>query len=405
MLTNSPIVESLRIRDFRWMWFGSLASFMAMNMMWITNGWLVLRLADDSPLALAMVMLSFAGPMTVVSVFGGVMADRFPRRRNIIWSQSTAVVLAGLLGALDIMGIVTFWQLLVLGAAQGSAMAINMPSRQALLSDIVPESKLMNAISLNNSAMNLTRVAGPALAGILIIYIGTSGVFLLVSGTYVFAAASMAMINAGRSPANRIRKSVTGEIGEGFSYAANNPVLLGLFVMAFIPVMFGMSYYALMPAWAREALGVQSGGLGMLMMVMGAGALIGTLVLASLRNLKRRGAFLLTICVAWGVGLALFSQTTSYATAVPFLFFIGLVSSLFMSLNMTLIQLNAAPEMRGRMMSIMMMTFGLMPLSALPFGALAEKVGTPDALLLSGVLLAAFTLVFTVAYPSFRRIA
>jgi predicted MFS family arabinose efflux permease len=143
----------------------------------------------------------------------------------------------------------------------------------------------------------------------------------------------------------------------------------------------------------------------MLMMVMGAGALIGTLVLASLRNLKRRGPLLLTICVAWGVGLALFSQTTSYAAAVPFLFFVGLVSSLFMSLNMTLIQLNAAPEMRGRMMSIMMMTFGLMPLSALPFGALAEKVGTPDALLLSGVLLAAFTLVFTVVYPSFRRIA
>ena len=256
-----------------------------------------------------------------------------------------------------------------------------------------------------SSGLNLGPRPGPALAGVLIIFIDTSGVFFLVSGTYVFAAASMAMINAGKSPAKRTGKSVTGDIGEGFSYAARNPVLLGLMVMAFIPVMFGMSYYALMPAWAREALNVQSDSLGMLMMVMGIGALIGTLTLASLRNLKRRGAFLLTVCVAWGISLALFSQTESYAVAVPFLLFIGLVSSLFMSLNMTLIQLNAAPEMRGRMMSIMMMTFGLMPLSALPFGALAERTGTPFALLLSGVLLAAFTIVFAIVYPSFRRIA
>jgi MFS family permease len=129
------------------------------------------------------------------------------------------------------------------------------------------------------------------------------------------------------------------------------------------------------------------------------------LVLASLRNLQRRGAFLLVTCTLWGVGLALFSQTTSYAAAVPFLVFMGLAGSLFMSLNMTLVQLNSAPEMRGRMMSIMMMTFGLMPLSAIPFGALAERTGTPFALLLSGVLLAAFTMVFAIVYPSFRRIA
>ena len=387
------------------MWCGSLASFMAMNMVWMTNGWLVLRLKDDSPLALALVMLAFAGPMSIVSIFGGAMADRFPRRRNIMWSQSSAALFAVVLGVLDHLGIVTLWQVLVLGAAQGSALAINMPSRQALISEIVPEGNLMNAISVNNAAMNLTRVAGPAVAGVLIIYISTSGVFFLVAGTYLFATASMVMINAGKSPAMRSQKSMTGDIGEGFSYAAGNPVLLALIVMAFIPVMFGMSYHALLPAWAREALDVQSDGMGMLMMVVGIGALVGTLVLASLRDLKRRGLFLLVVCVAWGIVMALFSQTTSYTLAILILPFMGLASSLFMSLNMTLLQLYAAPEMRGRMMSFMMMTWGVVPLSALPFGALAERTGTPDALLLSGSLLIGFTILFAIVYPSFRRIA
>ena len=378
---------------------------MAMNMVWMTNGWLVLRLQDDSPLALALAMLAFVAPMTIVSVFGGAMADRFPRRRNIMWSQSAAALFAVLLGVLDHLGIVTLWHVLVLGAAQGSALAINMPSRQALISEIVPESNLMNAISVNNAAMNLTRVIGPAMAGVLIIYVETSGVFYLVAGTYLFAAASMTMINAGKSPAKRSQKSMTGDIGEGFSYAAGNPVLMALIVMAFIPSMFGMSYHALLPAWAREALDVQSNGMGMLMMVVGMGALVGTLVLASLRDLKRKGLFLLVVCVVWGIVIALFSQTTSYTVAILILPFLGLASTLFISLNMTLLQLYAAPEMRGRMMSFMMMTWGVVPLSALPFGALAERTGTPDALLLSGSLLISFTILFAIVYPSFRRIA
>ena len=141
-------------------------------------------------------------------------------------------------------------------------------------------------------------------------------------------------------------------------------------------------------------------------MVMGVGALAGTLALAGFGDrINNRGAVLLAACVVWGAALAIFSQTTSYYVAMPFLLLIGLLSSVFMSLNMTLMQVHSVPEMRGRVMSIGMMTFGVMPLSALPFGALAEGVGTPDSLFLSGALLAVFTLLFTVGYPSFRRIA
>ena len=386
------------------MLLGSFVSFMAMNMHMITRGWLVLRLADDSPLALALVMMSFALPMTFMSAIGGVLADRIPRKHMVMASQGATALLTVVLATLDLTGIITFWQVLVIGVVNGSLVAFNMPSRQAIISDIVPEGSLMNAISLNNSAMNGTRILGPAAAGVLIIFMGTAGVFYLIAGTYVVSVLTMAMVRAGGTPAARSRGGVGGDIREGFAYARSSPTLLGLIIMAFVPVLFGFSYYALLPAWAREALDVGSEGLGVLMMIMGIGALAGTLILASVRNLKRRGVFLLSSCVGWGVALAVFSQSTSYATTVPLLLFIGLVSSIFMSLNMTLMQMNTKPEMRGRIMSIGMMTFGAMPLSAVPFGALAERIGTPDALFLSGILLAVFTLIFAFAYPSFRKI-
>jgi predicted MFS family arabinose efflux permease len=150
---------------------------------------------------------------------------------------------------------------------------------------------------------------------------------------------------------------------------------------------------------------VGSDDLGILMTLMGAGALVATLILASMSRFRHRGLLLLVSCVVWGVGLALFSQATSFAVAVPYLLAVGLVSSLFMSLNMTLFQVYAAREMRGRVMSIGMMTFGLTPLSALPFGALAESIGTPDALMVSGLLLTAGSLILIIALPNLRRIA
>ena len=378
---------------------------MGMNMQMITRGWLVLRLADDSPLALALVMMTFALPVTFVSPIAGVLADRVPRKHIIMFAQSGNAVLTLLVGTLDITGVVTLWHLMVIGVFNGSMMALNMPSRQAIISDIVPDDKLMNAISLNNSAMNLTRVAGPAVAGVLIVFIDTAGVFYLITGVYVYAVLSMAVVNAGSTPAAHSRKGMTGDIREGLAYAASDPRRLGLIIMAFIPGLFGYSYFALLPAWAREALDVQSDDLGVLMMVIGLGALVGTLMLASMGDFNRRGSLLLAAAIVWGITLAAFSQTTSYAVAVPLLLVMGMVNAVFMSLSMTLMQLHSAPEMRGRVMSLAMMTFGVMPLSAVPFGAIAEHFGTPDALGLSGLLLIGFTLLFAVGYPSVRKIA
>ena len=399
----SNILDALSYRDFRWLWVGSFVSFMAMNMQMITRSWLILRVTDDSPLALTLVTLTFALPMTVVAPFAGALADRFSRKKLIVFSQIGSGAFTLILGTLDLIGIVTFWHIMVIGIFNGSLMSINMPSRQAIISDIVPDSKLMNAISLSNSSMNLTRVAGPALAGFLILLLDTAGVFFVISITYVFAAVTIGMVHYAPNRSARTGKNVGGDVADGIRYASANPALRGLFIMSFIPVLFGFSYMALVPAWAREALAIESDGLGILLMLMGIGATIGTLLLSALGNIPRRGVVMLCASLAWGVALAVFAQVTSFAMAIPFLIFIGLTSSMYMSLNMTMVQLKADPEMRGRAMSITMMTFGMMPLSAVPFGTLAEKIGTADSLTISGILLALFTIGFAMSNKTFRK--
>ena len=215
---------------------------------------------------------------------------------------------------------------------------------------------------------------------------------------------SVVPLMAGREVSSKSGRGMTGDVKAGFRYALGDPVLRSLILMAFIPVMFGFSYYVLMPAWAREALNVASNDLGVLMMTMGIGALAGSLLVASLKTRSSRGLILLGCCLVWGLSLAAFAQTTSYALALPLLLIVGLASSVFMSLNMTLLQMHADPEMRGRIMSIAMMTFGMMPLSAVPFGFLAEQTGTPFALMLSGLILVGLTVVAGIASPTFRRI-
>ena len=396
--------ESFGIPDFRWLWASSMTSFTAMNMQMVARVWLVLALTDDSPFAVALVTMSFAAPVMFVSIIAGALADRIPRRRLVILGQTANALVTLAIATLDLTELIAFWHLMVAGVINGSLMALNMPSRQALVSEIVPDEKLMNGIALQNSAMNATRIAGPAVAGFLILYIDTWGVFYLVAAMYGLSVLSVAPMRAGREVSSRSGKGMTGDVKAGFRYALGDPVLRSLILMAFIPVMFGFSYYVLMPAWAREALNVASDDLGVLMMTMGIGALAGSLLVAGLKTMKSRGLLLLGCCLVWGLSLAAFAQTTSYAVALPLLLIVGLASSVFMSLNMTLLQMHADPEMRGRVMSIAMMTFGMMPLSAVPFGIVAEQTGTPFALMLSGLMLVGFTVAAGVASPTFRRI-
>jgi MFS family permease len=239
---------------------------------------------------------------------------------------------------------------------------------------------------------------------VLIVYIDTAGVFYLIAVCYIFSLLSLAMIRTEKQATVAPGKGFAKDIGEGLKYAKDDTTLRGLIITLFMPVFFGFSLIILLPAWGREALHANAGELGLLMMIMGGGSLAGSLILAAARNLRRRGRWLLINGFLWGGAMIFFSQATSYAMALPFLFLVGFMNAFFMSLNMTLMQTYATDEMRGRVMSIAMMSFGALPLSVLPFGALAEWIGTPNALCVSGSMLAVLTVVFTIVNPGFRKI-
>ncbi|MBN2034167.1 MAG: MFS transporter [Deltaproteobacteria bacterium] len=399
-------LQSFHYRDYRRLWVGTFFSFMAVGMEQITRGWLILRLTDDSPFALALVMMSFALPMTFVSLIGGVLADRIPRKRIILLTQSGNAILTLILATLDMTGFILFRHLLAIGVCAGTLAAFNMPSRQSIISDIVPLESLMNAISLSSAGMNITRIIGPALAGVLIIYLDTAGVFYLVALSHAFSALSTALIKTDGTQSNgRSGKGVAADIREGLKYATGDPILLGLVIMSLVPSLFGFPYLALLPAWGREVLNIQADGLGILMACVGIGSLIGAMGLASLDHLRKRGAFLVANAFAWGSALAIFSRCASYSTALPALLIVGLLSAVFMSLNMTLMQSYSSHEMRGRIVSMALMTFGVMPLSAVPFGAVAEHIGTADSLGIAGLLLCLFAIGFFFVFPKFREVA
>lgn len=397
------VFSLLQYPDLRWLLLGNLGSFMAVGMQQITRGWLILRLTDDSPLALSFVTMAFALPMTFVSLLGGALADRVPRRQLIIITLSISTFMTLIVATLDFTGLIRYWHLIVIGVINGSTVAASMPSRQSIISDIIPEEKLMNAIALGNSAMNATRIIGPMLAGLLIVFINTAGVFYLIAFFHGTAIFFTYMIETGKTSASDNPKSFITDIREGFKYAGKNPVILGLVILSLVPSIFGFPYISLLPAWAREALNVRSDGLGLLMMFMGIGSLSGTLILASMSNLKNRRVFLIMNGLLWGIALYLFSGCKSYVTTLPAIFFVGFLSSVFMALNNTLMQVKSSNEMRGRMVSLTMMTFGVMPLSAVPFGALAERIGTPDSLRIAGLLLCAFIVFFFFFAPAFRN--
>lgn len=397
--------KSLEFSDFRWLLLSNFASFMAIGMQQLTRAWLILRLTNDSPLALTFVTMAFALPITAVSILGGALADRLPKRSLMIFSQIVSCITILILATLDYTGLIRFWHLIVIGVINGTVVAVSMPSRQSIISDIVPADEVMSAIALSNSANNATRIFGPSLAGFLIAFIGTARVFYLIALVQLTALFFIYLLRTGKNATGKSNKSFTGDIAEGFRYAKSNPVILGLVTLSLVPAIFGFPYITLLPAWAREALDAQSLGMGWLEAMMGLGSLIGALILASLKHIKNRGVFLIINGFAWGLALFLFSRCGSYHTAFPGIFIVGFMSSIFMALNNTLMQVKSSDEMRGRMVSLSMMTFGIMPLSAVPFGVLAEHIGTPDSLMDAGILLCAFIILFYVFAPNFRKIS
>ncbi len=389
-------------RDFMFLFSGNIGFFFGMNMMIILSSWLVIEEWDDAA-KLGELMAWVALPMLVLAPFAGVVTDRVDKRKLLVAAQSLLVVTNTIVAALVIMDAIEFWHLRAVYMVSSAAFAFNMPGRQALVAQLVPREKLMNAIALSTAAMNASRIVAPPMATILITPIGIGGAYIVSTAFYASAVAATVMLPP--APPQRVRQFTFFEdfVG-GFAYIKRSSVLLGLILFATVPMIFAMPYMTLLPVFADRVWHVGSTGFGILQAASGVGGMAGAFFVANLGSYPKKTRLLLGGALAFGGFLVLFALTPWFLLALVFIALLGFGSMVVTTVNNTAIQLVIPHEVRGRVMSVMMMTFGLMPLGSVPAGIMAERVGAPPVVAVSAGLFVASVLLVFLTIPAFRSL-
>ena len=398
------LFTSLAVANYRWFWLSGLAAGFAMQMRQIARGWLVYGISG-SPLALAVVMSSMGVAMTFLSPIGGAIADRLPKR-NIIFATNLTSGLSNLFVAFLIsQDLIQLWHLFLMSFLDGIFNAFNLPSRQGMIPSLVDRNRLVNAVALSRGAMNVSRIVAPALAGLLIPLIELQGVYLVISFFYAVSAVTIIALTAsGTEPGEWKDWHLHREVLRGLGYVATNRVLRLIVLLGFAAIVLGMGFQVLLPAFVVEALQGDARDMGILLAFSGTGGLLGSLGLAFLGNPRRKGSILLGAVFFWAVAIFFFSFTRDSVSASAMLLLVGFASSVFMSMDMAVMQLLSSPDMYGRVMSVREMTWGLMPVGVIPTSAMATRIGTPEALMGAAVLLLVMSVLFSLVSKTVRRL-
>ena len=397
--------ESLADRNFRWFFLSTLGQFAALQTQMLAMGFLVFELTG-SPGRLGFVALVSAAPSLGLSLYGGVLADRLPRRLVLQTGQGVQAALASLVAALLFAGLLRYEQLVAVVFLQGAAMALTMPARQAIIPEIAGEARLMNAISLSAAGMTSMRLAAPAAAGALLALAGSAWLYVAITVYFALAILALAPIRLAPPPAGAggpQRARGWAEIRDGVRYTARRPVILQVLAVNLLIASASMAYLFLLPGFVADVLGLGGGHLGVLLSLMGVGSLFGTLVVASLPP-RRRGLLYLLSAVLLGAGVLAFAAAEAFWLGALLTVAIGIGHAGRMSLSNVLLQSYVDHGYRGRVMSIYMMEFGLVAFGVFLVGALAEFVGLQLAIGGTAAVLLAVALLLFPAFPQLRRL-
>ena len=368
------------------------------------QGWLVLQLTN-SPGLLGLVGAVAGLPTLFLAVVAGVLADRMDRRRLLASGYWLAAALAAGLGLLTTLGIVAYWQILLIAFLGGIVVTVQMPAGQAIVSSIVDRTVLGSAIALNSAQYNVARIIGPSIAGLAIAAGGlalgfwVNGIALLAVGLLI----TRLPIPTSRA-ANRGEAALWGDLRDGVRHVAGDRVLTALVLLAAVPALLVLSYLTFLPVYARDILRIGAPGLGLLTGSIGAGALGGALLVATRRPAGGSGRLVLAGLAAIAVSLFVFAVSTWLPITMAALAVLGASQVAYYSTTNTLLQVRVPPRLRGRVHSLYVLTsIGLLPIGNLVAGAVAERLGVPFVLAIGGVL----TLVAVIAaatVPTIRRL-
>ncbi len=383
--------RALRHRNFRFFFFGQLISVTGTWMQSLALGWLLGTLVGWNQ---AVVYIGLLGvvqfmPVMVLGLFGGIIADIWPKRRTVIATQTIAGILALTLGGLDYFGVIAIWQIFLLAFLLGLVNAVDMPSRQSFVVEMVGHEDIANAVALNSAVFNGARIVGPAVAGLLIGVVGTAMCFTLNGLSYGAVVVGLLMMRDSElRPAERLAiprslGAVGENLAEGLRYVWHTPlVLLAITVIGMVST-FGMNFNVVLPVMAAQTLGVGSNGYGLLYASMGAGALIAALSVATLARPRLR--VLIGGGIVLGIAELVLASTHFLPIAVVAVFFCGVGAIATAASANSLVQITVPGPLRGRVMSVYTTVFsGSTPIGNGLTGGFGGLWGTPVALLMNG---------------------
>lgn len=393
---------------YRRYWLGSLASIGATQLLVLGKGWLVFELSG-SPLKLGLLGAAGAIPQILVTLFGGVLADKLDKRRVLMSTSLTIASLLLLLSVLDFTGVVEVWHVIMIAALIGFTSGFDWPSRQAFFPSLIDRKHMMSAVALNSVLWQGTRMVVPAIGGIVIAFSSTAFVFLAAALGYLtmfFVLSSLQVTHRISARGNSLHQFI-----EGLRFIGSSKLFAGLIPLSWIVTFFGVSYIQLMPAFA-DILGVDERGFGFLLSASGVGAVTGTALVVVVQKTRRLGWLILggSLCST----LALFgfsfvigfaeSMRNAYAIAMIFVFLMSLFNSIYLISSMTILQMRVPDDLRGRVMGIHGITFSLIPLGALFGGSVAAAFTPPIAVAVGASIVMLAVLVVTVTQSEIRNL-
>lgn len=381
---------AFRSRPFLLFWSTICLSLTGVWVRITAQGWLVYDLTEDRFL-LGLVSFCQAAPVLVFSPVAGAVLDRVDRRRVLIGVQVVVCAAMLLLATLVATDRIRVWQIMVIAAVAGAASAFDWPARLSLVPSLVPRRELQSAVALNAAAFNGSRIVGPVVGGVLIGTVGVAACFYLNALTYLPFVVVLATLTIDiAQPVARAAERPLQNLLDGYRYIWRTPTIRGLLSIDIVPLMFGISYFTLAPAVAKDVLGLGGRGLGVLLAANGVGSLLGTTLVAFLARMRHRGRLVIAGVGGFGLAVVCFALSRNVYLSLAIIFCLGFVVAFYGTMNDTLLQTNVDENYRGRVLAVYSMFWGLTPIGALEAGLLANRYGVATALAINGCLVMAY---------------
>lgn len=399
------MLSALKHRDFRNYWLGLAPSILAYQIvLMVAQPWLVYELTGSAR-DLGILGLASALPTLALNPLGGLIADKLDQRRLLALVQTVAAILFLAQALLVVFRVVEVWHIWAISLALSAVTAFDFPTRMTLMPRLVPRGDMTNAIALNTAVWQSSRIVGPPIGGFLIAKVGVASCFYLgTAGALAFVVAIALLRRVPAPTPTGPRRSWTGEMAEGLSYIRASGLIRGLMLLTFFNSFFGMSFIFLLPIYAKDILRAGPEGLGILYAASGAGALLSTLAVANMGNLRRPSTALVTSAVVSGLLTILFAFSVWYVPSLLLMFLTGAASAVYMVITMSTIQLAVADHLRGRVMGVFSSVWSMIPLGGAQAGFVASAISAPFAVALGGAAVTVSTLVIAARNHSIRSL-